>query len=494
MSESGKARGQGDTIKPLEYTTELTPNDVLFGRGAPTFRHPGNVKFREIVTSRKAEYLATSRHGPKKKIANQVIHEILARDGRFLREVKTSAEARSLGISRGTQAWVLVSEGEINAKVKQALREGESTRQKSHEEGTNDSNLQHEYLYDTKYIDTAQSSLHSQAVNYRLDPLISVDATTDANERLPFLGRPDFTTEQLTNAYATATNQMYVANSLLGSTVASSNVGDDMVSTSQLPTPNSHLASTLSSDVSTSITQEQIDSLRAQLHNLLQDLLSKMQQLPFSHDQVTAILEQLQRGYINPTNRIDVEQTGNEYLLSEHQVVGSQAVIQPPEDRIIHQGAETEPIMSYQQEEWIHTWMETSRTILNSFQQSNILQTNPPELSNLVSQMLLNIMHNSNISGRTVAFNNGTPAELSSSSQNQDNSSVHQMLNGLSALSGLLPPYHEQLSIHDASQTARLQPDRASVTYSGQNSNEESDICKRNSENEQEHFQKLQKR
>lgn len=112
----------------LPYTTEITVNDVLFGRGAPTFRHPGNVRFREMVKCRKAEYIAASQHEPKKAIAKCIIDQVVEQNGRFLREIKTSDERRAYSIPSGTRAWAIVDDIDVDNKVKQALREGEESK------------------------------------------------------------------------------------------------------------------------------------------------------------------------------------------------------------------------------------------------------------------------------------------------------------------------------------------------------------------------------
>lgn len=63
-------------------------NDVLSGRGATRNAHPGNVRFRKMCVSRKAEFdIATNSH--KRLIATTVVEEIFKLDppGRFLERV-----------------------------------------------------------------------------------------------------------------------------------------------------------------------------------------------------------------------------------------------------------------------------------------------------------------------------------------------------------------------------------------------------------------------
>jgi hypothetical protein len=106
--------------------TELTPNDVLFGRGAPNIFYIGNLRFRDIVSQRKSDFMGTGRHHVKQEIAQQVFRQIEQSNGRFLRKIKTKDEARKLGHPEGTAGWVVVDKEAAMRKVKQALREEET--------------------------------------------------------------------------------------------------------------------------------------------------------------------------------------------------------------------------------------------------------------------------------------------------------------------------------------------------------------------------------
>jgi hypothetical protein len=103
--------------------TELRTNDVMMGRGAGMIHNMGNVRYRELVATRKKEYVRAERNHKKQTIAKQILAEIAHRNGRFVRKVETPEEAKALGIPEGTQAWVLASSDVVLEKVKQALRE-----------------------------------------------------------------------------------------------------------------------------------------------------------------------------------------------------------------------------------------------------------------------------------------------------------------------------------------------------------------------------------
>lgn len=105
------------------FVTELHHNDILMGRGAPIINYEGNVRFRELVRTRKAEYVHTTRHQVKDEIARGILQEIKHRGGHFLRRIDSETEMRQLGISEGTKAWVIVDNDVAIEKVKQALRD-----------------------------------------------------------------------------------------------------------------------------------------------------------------------------------------------------------------------------------------------------------------------------------------------------------------------------------------------------------------------------------
>lgn len=112
-----------------EYVLDLNSNDILLGRGAPIINYEGNVRFRELVRSRKAEYIGTGRHQVKDEIARQIIAEVASRKGRFLRRVESLAEVDKLNIPEGKKAWKIAEEDVAVEKTKQALRDKEPVKQ-----------------------------------------------------------------------------------------------------------------------------------------------------------------------------------------------------------------------------------------------------------------------------------------------------------------------------------------------------------------------------
>lgn len=91
---------------------QVTEADVLSGRGGRINAHPGNVRFRAIISSRRAEYLSPkTKKLEKAHIAAEVVREI--RDnhgGRFLKQQKDGY-------------WEEIGDAKAIKKVGQALRE-----------------------------------------------------------------------------------------------------------------------------------------------------------------------------------------------------------------------------------------------------------------------------------------------------------------------------------------------------------------------------------
>jgi hypothetical protein len=100
----------------------LSPNDVLMGRGTPISNNVGNMRFRDLIRTRKEEYLSHWRHQIKHNIARQVHAEIISRKGKFLRPMDSLPRRRRVGIPDGVKAWEVVGEDACLEKIKQALR------------------------------------------------------------------------------------------------------------------------------------------------------------------------------------------------------------------------------------------------------------------------------------------------------------------------------------------------------------------------------------
>jgi len=71
-------------------------DDVLLGRGSGPNDHVGNIKFRDLVHDRKAEYLSTNHRQTKAMIAKDIVDQVYARGGRFLKKLSPVESAKKL--------------------------------------------------------------------------------------------------------------------------------------------------------------------------------------------------------------------------------------------------------------------------------------------------------------------------------------------------------------------------------------------------------------
>jgi hypothetical protein len=113
------------------FITELRPADVLLGRGSGPNDHEGNIRFRQLVSERKDEYLATNHRQTKARIATEIVNQVFGLNGRFLRKLE-GKDALDYRVPEGIDAYVAVDEDTIMEKAKQALRQN---TQKSNRDG-----------------------------------------------------------------------------------------------------------------------------------------------------------------------------------------------------------------------------------------------------------------------------------------------------------------------------------------------------------------------
>jgi hypothetical protein len=105
----------------------LNTDDVLFGRGSGPNDHEGNIKFRDLVSAHKAEYMATNHRQTKAGIARSIVDTVLAKNGRFLKKAE-AADMQGMSLPNGTDAYVAVSHETVMEKAKQALRQNREKR------------------------------------------------------------------------------------------------------------------------------------------------------------------------------------------------------------------------------------------------------------------------------------------------------------------------------------------------------------------------------
>lgn len=105
-----------DTVPTNGIIYNVTDQDVLCGRGAPTNQHPGNQYFRDIISQFQLPYTA-ARRSRKPEIALRVVRIIEENGGRFLKRNKYCSRGGHFG-------WEEVGAQRAYEKACQALRDG----------------------------------------------------------------------------------------------------------------------------------------------------------------------------------------------------------------------------------------------------------------------------------------------------------------------------------------------------------------------------------
>jgi hypothetical protein len=103
--------------------TVLLPNDVILGRGVPVVKWQGNKRFRDLIRTRKAQYMGTGRRHVKQRIAQELLQELYLKDFRFLVPIQNNEGSPP----HGAVAWSVASEGAVLNKIKQALRKSDTS-------------------------------------------------------------------------------------------------------------------------------------------------------------------------------------------------------------------------------------------------------------------------------------------------------------------------------------------------------------------------------
>eukprot|EP01082_Thalassiosira_pseudonana_P003163 g3228.t1 g3228 contig12:1662734-1664858(+) len=108
--------------EPNHYVFELNDIDVLCGRGSGPNDRAGNIAFRNLILTRKAEYLAVTSRDAKGTIAAEIVQDVRSRGGRFVKKL-SPAQVKEAGFKRGVAVYELADEPTVLEKAKQTLRQ-----------------------------------------------------------------------------------------------------------------------------------------------------------------------------------------------------------------------------------------------------------------------------------------------------------------------------------------------------------------------------------
>ena len=105
------------------YIYKLNEHDVLCGRGSGPNDRKGNINFRNLVLSRKAEYLAGTSREAKGLVAVEIVATIRSRGGRFVHKLNAT-QLKERGFDANNQeVYELADEATVLEKTKQTLRQ-----------------------------------------------------------------------------------------------------------------------------------------------------------------------------------------------------------------------------------------------------------------------------------------------------------------------------------------------------------------------------------
>lgn len=98
-----------------QYIYELNDRDVLCGRGSGPNDRVGNIEFRNLVLSRKAEYLAAPSRDVKGRIANEVVDAVRSSGGRFIKKLNAK-QLQEKGFKKDMNVYELADESTVLEK------------------------------------------------------------------------------------------------------------------------------------------------------------------------------------------------------------------------------------------------------------------------------------------------------------------------------------------------------------------------------------------
>ena len=101
--------------RPIPLVFDITPSDVLCGRGGATNSHSGNRAFRSFVKDYQDRYLKAKKRD-KPAVASVIVDLVRQKGGRFLRRYERPAP-------NGQVLWVDIGDDRAREKTCQALRE-----------------------------------------------------------------------------------------------------------------------------------------------------------------------------------------------------------------------------------------------------------------------------------------------------------------------------------------------------------------------------------
>ena len=108
-----KKASDSNSIQESRSNPEISPHDVLFGRGGGTNRHTGNIHFRDLVSSKQPAYVQ-ARKMDKTLIAKSIVAHVRGKNGRFLKMHFQLSVVNSLPLCDGLITRSRLKDGELS--------------------------------------------------------------------------------------------------------------------------------------------------------------------------------------------------------------------------------------------------------------------------------------------------------------------------------------------------------------------------------------------
>jgi hypothetical protein len=106
----GSSAGESDA-QGLLYVDSILEADVLCGRGGLSNHHPGNKRFRRVVSEMRRTYRSTEAKNHKTDLSRAIVDHVCGYGGRFIKKDEKSGR------------YHVLTKAEARKKTSQALRE-----------------------------------------------------------------------------------------------------------------------------------------------------------------------------------------------------------------------------------------------------------------------------------------------------------------------------------------------------------------------------------
>ena len=99
-----------------QFVEDFNPLDVLCGRGGKSNHHPGNKRYRQVVSEMKASYRSIGSKSAKTDLSRAIVEHVYKYGGRFLK------------MEKGSSKYIILTPAEARKKTSQALREAKDVK------------------------------------------------------------------------------------------------------------------------------------------------------------------------------------------------------------------------------------------------------------------------------------------------------------------------------------------------------------------------------